>query len=296
MREKTLTLVQQAIEQVEGFAQSYERFVIRLRVEQKSSTTIEEYSRKIAALSLHYMRLPEDLTVEQMDSYLVRKQQEGRSNSMFKPIVFGLRAYYKAIGLERQSIPLPAIKKSHKLPQVLNYDECKRLFRAPKMLKHRVLLSLIYSAGLRLSELTRLKIADIDSSRMLIHIRESKNRKDRYVPLSRYVLTGLRKYYLLERPKVYLFNGAETGKPISGRGVEWIMREACKRAGILKEVSVHSLRHSYATHLLEMGVDILRVKELMGHHRIDTTMIYLHVINPAYVQAFSPLDKLYSLS
>jgi site-specific recombinase XerD len=141
MREKTLTLVQQALEQVEGFAQSYERFVIRLRVEQKSSTTIEEYSRKIASLSLHYMRLPEDLTVDQIDSYLVRKQQEGRSNSMFKHIVFGLRAYFKALGLERQTRHLPSIKKTHKLPEVLNYDECKRLFRAPKLLKHRVMLS-----------------------------------------------------------------------------------------------------------------------------------------------------------
>jgi site-specific recombinase XerD len=290
---KEKPLVEQALQNIEGFGQSYEKFRNRMLIEQKSGKTIDEYGRKIAALSLHFKSLPEELSDAQIESYLVEKLRGGSSNSMFKHIVFGLRCYFKAQGLARKRHRLPPIKKEQKLPQVLNYAECKRLFSAPHTLKHRVLLALIYSAGLRISELTRLKIADVDSQRMLIHIRQSKNRKDRYVPLSVYILAGLRKYYLAYRPEVYLFNGAGKGKPMSKAGVEWAMREARKKAGILKEVSVHSLRHSFATHLLEMGLDILRVKELLGHSRVETTMMYLHLMNPAYIQAFSPLDKLY---
>jgi len=152
----------------------------------------------------------------------------------------------------------------------------------------------MYSAGLRSCELRALRVEDIDSGRMLIHIRQSKNNKDRYVPLSELILRGLRDYYRQERPQTYLFPGRRKGCPVSSATVAQILRKAAAEAGIPKKISPHTLRHSYATHLLEMGMSILRVKELLGHTDIDTTMIYLQVMNLGNEKAFSPFDKLYS--
>jgi len=153
---------------------------------------------------------------------------------------------------------------------------------------------LIYSAGLRARELSNLRISDIDSGRMMIHIRQSKYNKDRYVPLSPLVLLGLRKYYYACRPVEYLFNGSEPGSPLSVRGLQWILRQAVKKCKLQKGITLHTLRHSYATHLLEYGMDIVSIKELLGHERIETTMIYLHVAKPNRSNLFSPFDRLYA--
>lgn len=168
------------------------------------------------------------------------------------------------------------------------------MFIAPQRLKQRVLFSLIYSAGLRIGEVCRLKMSDIDSDRMQIRVLKSKGKTDRYVPLSKYVLKGLRKYILSSKPKLYLFNGSEKGKPLSHGSVQQSFHLAVKKAGIHKDVRVHSLRHSYATHLLEEGVDIVTIKELLGHSSIATTMIYLHVAKVDRIHAHSPLDSLYN--
>jgi site-specific recombinase XerD len=190
-------------------------------------------------------------------------------------------------------VKLPSIKHTSKLPVVLNYQECKALFNAPELLKHRILLSLIYSAGLRAREVSRLRLADIDSGRMMIHIRQSKYNKDRYVPLSPLILEGLRKYYYACQPVEYLFNGNTPGSPLSVRGMQWALREAVKRCKLQKGITLHTLRHSYATHLLEFGMDIITIKELLGHERIQTTLIYLHVAKPNRSNLFSPFDRLY---
>jgi site-specific recombinase XerD len=128
---------------------------------------------------------------------------------------------------------------------------------------------------------------------MMIHIRQSKYRKDRYVPLSPLILKGLRKYYYSCQPVEYLFNGNEPGTPMSVRGIQWALREAVKKCKLQKGITLHTLRHSYATHLLEFGMDILTIKDLLGHERIDTTMIYLHVAKPRQTNLFSPFDRLY---
>jgi site-specific recombinase XerD len=167
------------------------------------------------------------------------------------------------------------------------------LFRAPKLLKHRIILTLIYSAGLRGQEVINLKISDIDFERKTIHIRQSKYKKDRIVPLSDYMANGLIKYLAVEKPHIYLFNGKEPDGRYSIRGLSWVMREALKHTNIKKSINLHSLRHSYATHLLEEGVNIVTVKELLGHADIKTTMIYLHVAQCSIVKAHSPLDTLY---
>ena len=156
------------------------------------------------------------------------------------------------------------------------------------------MLITMYSAGLRVSELCRLKPCDIDSDRMQIHIKQSKNHKDRYVVLSSLLLQGLRKYFPLYKPEVYLFNGPMKGNPISHEGVRFILKQSVKKAGIIKPVTLHTLRHSFATHLLEEGLDLFTLKEQLGHTRITTTMTYVHIAQVMPKVAFSPLDRLYS--
>jgi integrase/recombinase XerD len=207
--------------------------------------------------------------------------------------VYGLRFYFRHIGENKRAVNLPSLKNETKLPVILNRSELLELFNTPKLLKHRIILTLIYSAGLRGQEMINLKISDIDFERKTIHIRQSKYKKDRIVPLSDYMAFGLKKYLAIENPHVYLFNGKEADGRYSIRGLAWVMRETLKKTTIKKEVNLHSLRHSYATHLLEDGVNIVSVKELLGHANITTTMIYLHVAQIPFVAAHSPLDTLY---
>ncbi len=198
-------------------------------------------------------------------------------------------------GREDKALRLLSLKKRSPLPVVLSTKECKTLFKSGRILKHRVLLSLIYSAGLRSQEVCNLKLADLDFDRKMIHIRKTKYNKDRYVPLSEVMIKGLKKYQLAYRPKQYLFNGKSMASKLSNHGVQWAMKQAVKRSGILKSVTVHSLRHSYATHLLEFGLDIDTVRKLLGHAHLSTTLVYLHVARLKTVEAFSPIDRLYSI-
>jgi site-specific recombinase XerD len=272
----------------------YQKLEQQVTLNGYSASTLTNYGRSIAKIALHFGCTPLELDDEQINAYLVElNSSQSPSKSYFKHTVYGLRYLFRLMSRDDRAIRLPSIKKVNSLPVVLSRRECKQLFGAPKLLRHRVLLLFIYSAGLRVSELCRLKLSDIDSDRMRIHVRQSKGRKDRYVVLSPLALSGLRKYYCGEHPKQWLFNGKQPGTPISTQGVQWVMREAVKLAGITKKATVHTLRHSYATHLLEAGLDIMSVKAQMGHARIDSTLVYLHVarINPK--GAFSPLDKLY---
>jgi integrase/recombinase XerD len=190
-------------------------------------------------------------------------------------------------------IALPSLKQDTKLPIVLNQQELKMLFAAPTLLKHRIILTLIYSAGLRGQEVINLKISDIDFERMVIHIRQSKYKKDRIVPLSPTMAIGLEKYLRAENPHVWLFNGKEPDGRYSVKGLSWVMRENLKKTSIAKSVNLHSLRHSYATHLLEQGLNIVTLRDLLGHADISTTMIYLHIAQCQHINPHSPLDTLY---
>jgi site-specific recombinase XerD len=249
----------------------------------------------VAQISLHYGKLPQNITEKEVNRYLASIARNAKTPSLsdFKFYVHGLRYCYRLLGMNDKALKLPSIHEPQKLPVVLNRQECIALFKAPELLKHRVLLSLIYSAGLRAGEASRLKIADIDSGRMMIHIRQSKFNKDRYVPLSPRILEGLRKYYYACQPMEYLFNGNSAGSPLSIKGMQWALREAVKKCKLQKGISLHTLRHSYATHLLEEGMDIVSIKELLGHERIQNTMVYLHVARPNRTNLFSPFDRLY---
>jgi len=295
LRKKTFTIVEQACHEISGFKNLYQELDDKVRLSGQSTSTLYNYSRKIAQLSLHFGKLPQHINEKELNKYLASMARQSKSPSLseFKHAVYGIRYCYRLLGLQDKLITLPKIKHDNKLPVVLNYKECKALFNTPDLLKHRVLLSLMYSAGLRAGEASRLKIADIDSGRMMIHIRQSKYNKDRYVPLSPLMLQGLRKYYYACRPVEYLFNGNEPGTPLSVRGMQWALHEAVKKCKLQKGITLHTLRHSYATHLLEFGMDIISIKELLGHERIATTMVYLHVAKPNRTNLFSPFDRLY---
>jgi len=209
-------------------------------------------------------------------------------------MVYGLRYYYRLLGMNKKSIALPSLKRETKLPVILNREELRELFKAPALLKQRIVLTLIYSAGLRGQEVINLKISDVDFERMTIHVRQTKYKKDRIVPLSPTMVIGLKKYLSAENPHLWLFNGKEASGKYSVRGLSWVMRENLKKTSITKDVNLHSLRHSYATHLLEEGLNIVTLKELLGHAQITTTMIYLHVAQCEHLHPHSPLDTLYN--
>ncbi|MDL2222434.1 site-specific integrase [Parabacteroides sp. OttesenSCG-928-N08] len=291
---KRKSLVQQAVEEIPGFLQSYTNFSKKLYLKQKSSSTIDHYTRCVAHLCLYCKKLPEMMTAEEVDDYLVYMLKQGASRSQFKHILCGLRWYFKINALAWLAVSLPSIPRSQPLPVVLSYQECKRLFHSPDDLKHKVFLSLVYSAGLRAQEVRNLRLEDIDFDRKMIHIRNSKYRKDRYVPLSDHIIRGLKKYYAQCNPKVYCFNSKEIGKPLTRNTAQWIMRDAVKKAGITKHATLHTLRHSYATHLLEMGMNIRQLMSLMGHSNIESTMVYLHLINSETAQTFSPFDRIWN--
>lgn len=298
LRKKSFTIVEQACHEIHGFGKLYQELDDKIRLSGQSKSTLSNYARKLAHLSLHFGKLPQHISEKELNKYLASLARQSKTPSLsdFKFAVYGLRYCYRLLGMSDKIVHLPSIKHVNKLPVVLNIQECKSLFSAPELLKHRVLLALMYSAGLRAREASRLKIADIDSGRMMIHIRQSKYNKDRYVPLSSLILKGLRKYYYACRPLEYLFNGNEPGSPLSVRGMQWALREAVKKSKLQKGITLHTLRHSYATHLLEQGMDIVSIKELLGHERIETTLVYLHVAKPNRSNLFSPFDKLYAKS
>lgn len=288
-------MILRAKNEVEGFAKLFSQLEQKVLLGGLSKSTLLNYGRCLAKLALFYKRIPTLLDEEQINGYLqhLLTNQNQPSKSYFKHTVYGLRFLFRMADREDRIIQLPTLKRTNKLPVVLSQQECKALFAAGRILKHRVLISFIYSAGLRNKEVRNLKLSDVDFHRKTIHIRQTKYNKDRYVPLSEKMIIGLNKYLQAYNPKVYLFNGKTVGSPLSARGVQWAIRQTLKRTTISKEVTVHTLRHSYATHLLEFGVDVDTVSKLLGHELLATTLIYLHVARLHSSARFSPFDKLY---
>lgn len=276
----------------------------RMSIAGKSPSTLKNYSHHVAKMALHFSQLPTRLDEDQINDYLHLMQQEHKtpSESYFKFTVYGLRYAFRISGLKEARVALPSIKREKKLPVVLSREEVKRLMKAPSLLKHRVLIGLLYGCGLRCFEVRNIKLADLDFDRKMLHVRKGKGKKDRYVPLCDLLIKGLKAYLEAESPDHWLFCGKQ---PVEGRtggafdnrysqkGVQWAVNEARKAAGIIKPMTVHTLRHTYATHLLEEGLDIMSIKDLLGHECIDTTLIYLHVAQNGRVKPFSPLERLY---
>lgn len=297
MRKKSsLTIVERAILVVPGFENVVKKLEQQVTLRGQSKSTLQNYIRRIALFTLHFEKLPEQISEDEINEYLaaLARDPKSPSRSSFKHMVYGLRYYYRLLGMNKKAIALPSLKHDTKLPVILNRQELKELFRAPTLLKQRIVLTLIYSAGLRGQEVINLKISDVDFERMTIHIRQSKYKRDRIVPLSPTMAIGLKKYLKAENPHIWLFNGKQPDSKYSTKGLSWVMRENLKKTSITKDVNLHSLRHSYATHLLEEGLNIVTLKNLLGHAEITTTMIYLHVAQCKHIKPHSPLDSLYA--
>ena len=293
-----------ACERVPGYLEFEERVVRKLIINSRSDSTIKNYSLHLAAVSLHYGIIPTELSYREIDDYLYYLQTQRRTPSLsyFKFTVCSLRFAFKIYGLKDKYIELPRIKHEQKLPVVLSKQEVKRMLEVTDNIKHKVLLLLLYGCGLRCFEARNLRLADIDLDRMTIHVRSGKGGKDRYVPVSS-VLAEAIEEYIAQKPKgPWLFNGRPVGPKggdfdsrYSQRGVSWIVSHIASKANMVKHVSVHTLRHTFATHLLEDGLDIVTIKDLLGHSKIEHTMVYLHVARCGRGSAFSPLDTLYGL-
>ena len=289
-----VTVVQQACDKITGFSLLYKELERSISISGKSNSTLANYSRHLAHLALHYNCFPLELDAEQVMDYLYLVKSRGTTSAtFFKFTVYGLRYACRIRGLEYKQFSLPKIDKSIKLPAVLNGTEIKAMLSACKLLKHRLIIGLCYGCGLRCSEVRNLLVSDADIERGMLHVRMGKGSKDRCLPLGKMLCRGIAQFIAAEHPRQYLFEGND-GEALSQRGTQWAVCEAVKRAGIRKEVHTHTLRHSYATHLLEQSVNILTIQELLGHAHIETTMMYLHIAKPSPQTVFSPLDTLYN--
>lgn len=280
-----------------------QRFERNISILGRSPRTFDNYSRHVAAITLHFQCLPTELDPEQVKDYLYELQQRSKtpSQTYFKHTVYGLRFLLKAEGLPYAHLHLPAIQKEKKLPVILSREELWQMLQSATLLKHKLLIGLLYGCGLRCMEVRKLRLKDLDFHRKLVHIVQSKGNKDRYVPLSEHLIRGIQKYISTAHPKQYLFEGSGNpeGKDFDGRysqrGVQWAVKTVAQQAGLIKEVHTHMMRHSYATHLLEDGVNIISVQQLLGHANIESTMVYLHVCTPPDKLPQSPLDKVFAL-
>lgn len=290
-------IYQEACNKVAGFQEMGEHFLRTLVINGKSKSTHENYLRQIAKLALHCKKSPLKLAPVELEEYLYHLMQTGKatsSMSAFKHLVYGLRKLYLLYGLDAMHIKLPTIAHSKALPVVLSNGEVKRLLHAPKHLWERILYAMAYDTGMRISELVAVRISDIDLERKQVHIRESKFKKDRYVDLSSHMVRGLQKHLQLNSPKDFLFNHPQRkGIPLSKTGIRLRLKEALKQAGIKKAVCMHTFRHTFATHQLEAGQNIVSVKEAMGHAQLSATMIYLNIARLTASNVCGCLDNLY---
>jgi len=270
------------------------KFSNQLIIENYSKQTIRSY---LSALNLFLDWLitnkVEKVTDDVIVNYLLFcKETKNYSFSSMKQAIGAIRYFFLKVLKEKPPESLNInIRKPSYLPVVLSQKEVGKLISLTDNLKHKTILLLIYSAGLRLGELLNLKISDIDSESKKIHIRQSKGKKDRYVMLSENIFPLLRKYYKEYRPKDYLFEGQKGGQ-YSPKSVQSVFKRSLKKAGIRKKATVHSLRHSFATHLLDDGTDIRYIQELLGHKRLETTRIYTHVSSYSINKIKSPADNL----
>jgi site-specific recombinase XerD len=264
-----------------------------MTVRNLSPATQRSYIHAVAKFSRYFGCSPDQLDLEDVRAYQVQLVAHGISWPALNQIVCALRFFY-GVTLGQTELPerIPYAREPRKLPVVLSADEVVRFLEAVPGLKSRTALTTAYAAGLRASEAVRLKVGDIDSGRMMIRIEEGKGAKDRYAMLSPQLLTILRGYWRLVRPRQWLFPGRDENRPIDPQVLHAACRSAHKAAGLAKRVTVHTLRHSFATHLLEAGTDIRIIQVLLGHSNLSTTARYTRVASTTIRNTASPLDRL----
>ena len=289
-----IPLHQQTVPSEEGIA-SIEKFKQWLLSKRYSPSTIKTYSEALKSFLIFYREKPiaeisnEDVIVYNNDYIL----KNNLSASYQNQIVNAIKLFFQTIRNTKMMVDkIHRPKRSKLLPNVLSKEEIKLILNAHSNIKHKTMLSLIYSCGLRRSELLNLKPADIDSKRGIVIIRQSKGKKDRIAPLSPKILDMLREYYIGFKPKTWLFEGQNENTKYDERSLSNVLKQALTKSRINKPVSLHWLRHSYATHLLESGTDLRYIQELLGHSSSKTTEIYTHVSTKSIQQIKSPFDDL----
>lgn len=269
------------------------RMIDDMTLRNLSPATQRSYLHAVAKFSRHFGCSPDQLGLEDVRSFQVHLVSQGISWPALNQIVCGLRFFF-GVTLDRAEIPERIVyaRTPRKLPSILSTDEVVVFLEAVPSLKTRVALTTAYAAGLRASEAVSLKVADIDSRRMVLQVRHGKGAKDRTVMLSAALLSILRSYWRLARPGDWLFPGRAADKPMDVQVLHAACRSAAKAAGLTKRVSIHTLRHSFATHLLENGTDIRIIQVLLGHSNLSTTARYTHVATSTIARTQSPLDRL----
>ena len=269
-----------------------EKMIEEIRLRNFSPRTEQSYVAAMVGLVKHYHRSPDQLTQDEIRSYLLHLKERGLSPSSRNVAISGMKFFYHQIlGWDEQKLFLPPRKGSWRLPEVLSPKEVERLLCANGKLRDRCLLMTAYATGVRLSELVRLKVSDIDSERMTVRVEQGKGKKDRYTILSQRLLEELRSYWKVHRSKSWLFPNAKGG-PLSIDYAQRIYNLAKLKAGIHKGKGIHTLRHCFATHLLEAGVDLVTIKTLLGHNSLQSTQRYLQIRQHKLTSTGSPLDLL----
>ena len=274
-------------------AQFREAMEEELRLRNYSDSTCESYLYCVKQQVKFVGKSPALTQSEDVRQYLMYLAKKPVSWSFFNQSVCALRFFYGQVVKRDWSVErIPFHRRGRKLPVILDASEVERLLAAATSLRDRALFESAYGCGLRLSEIRHLKVSDIDSQRMVLRIEQSKGKKDRYVMLPKVLLETLRTYWKEAKPQQWLFPGQEPGQPLSDKTVQQALRKAIHAAGIQKHVSVHSLRHAFATHLLEAGTDVRAIQVLLGHRSLTTTQLYTHVASTLLNETKSPLDRL----
>jgi integrase/recombinase XerD len=271
-----------------------QKMIRAMELENLSDNTQRRYLDAVSGLAKHYHRSPDQLTKEMIEDYLLYlKNDKANAPNSCASTLSGLRFFYNHVSQQQILIEYSLSRKVQKLPTVLPQEDICNIINATDNLKHRLILMTTYSGGLRASEVIALKPKNIESKKMLIKVEKGKGGKERYTLLAKRLLPELRYYYKTCQPKTYLFPSSYKHKkhqPLSYGSVRCIYENARKKAGVKDGVGIHTLRHSFATHLLEAGYDIRKIQVLMGHRRLSTTMIYLHVSRETLSKIPSPLD------
>lgn len=266
-----------------------------MQIRNYSPRTIDTYCKLLCKLEKEFGKSLYEITTEDFKSKLhFMITQKGASTSTVNQLISAFKIFYVDVcHREWEEFHVKRPRKEKKLPIVLSLEEVGRMISVTNNLKHKAILMLTYSAGLRRMEVLQIKPKDIDSQRMQVRVVQGKGKKDRYTILSQKTLETLREYYKAERPTQFLFEPAgHKGQPLSERSVEHIVKNSAKKAGIKKDVSFHTLRHCFATHLLEAGVNLRQIQQFMGHTSFKTTAVYLHVAHIKTNEFTSPLDKI----
>lgn len=280
-----------------------QQMIAAMQLSGKSERTQQSYVREVRLLAQFYRKSPERISEQELQQYLLhRKNTDGLAPSSMRICYSGIRLFYHhVLGRDWKTLDLLRAESEHRLPAILSLEEVHRLLNAATPLHNRVYFTTVYSCGLRLHEALSLQVSDIDSARYMVHVHRGKGAKDRYVPLPHDTLELLRIYWKTHRNPTWLFPAtgrdhkhlATATSPMSRSSVQGAFRKATQRAGIIKrDVGIHTLRHSYATHLLEAGVNLRAIQRYMGHARLETTMLYLHLTQKGHEDAYQRIDAL----